>query len=161
MSILPEEFLALLDSFALVFTQPTYGRFLLLLAAAILTPGRRTIANLLRTAAALALGHASSYRPVFSQARWSMIHLACVLARQLVRLLPDEASIVPVVIEVVSTVPEDADPELLRRTIEHIRRGAEAVQRPRDQAAQLKLHRLFILDVDFIPAASSGRRSKV
>jgi len=61
MSILPEESLVLLDSFAPVFTQPTYGRFLLLLAAAILSTGRRTIANLLRTAGALALGHASSY----------------------------------------------------------------------------------------------------
>jgi hypothetical protein len=94
MPILPDESLALLDSFAPVFTQPTRGRFLVLLGAAILTTGRRTVANLLRTAGSLAPGDASSYRRVFSQARWSMIRLACALTRSLVALLPEDAPIV-------------------------------------------------------------------
>jgi hypothetical protein len=67
MAILPNESLALLDSFAPVFTNPTYQRFLVLLGTAIITTGRRTVANLLRTAGALAPGHVSSYRRVFSQ----------------------------------------------------------------------------------------------
>lgn len=54
MPILPDDSLALLDSFAPVFTEPTYQRFLVLMGAAILTTGRRTIANLLRTAGSLA-----------------------------------------------------------------------------------------------------------
>jgi DDE superfamily endonuclease len=95
MAILPDESLALLDSFAPVFTQPTYRRFLVLLGAAILTTGRRTVANLLRTAGSLAPGHPCSYRRVFSQARWSMIRLACALARHLVALLPEDQPIVP------------------------------------------------------------------
>jgi hypothetical protein len=94
MLILPDESLALLDSFAPVFTEPTYRRFLILLGAAVLTTGRRTVANLLRTAGALAPGDPSSYRRVFSQARWSMIQLACALARLLVALLPEDAPIV-------------------------------------------------------------------
>ena len=94
MAILPDQSLALLDSFAPVFTQPTYRRFLVLLGAAILTTGRRTIANLLRTAGSLAPGDPSSYRRVFSQARWSMIRLGCALARGLIDLLPEEAPIV-------------------------------------------------------------------
>ena len=94
MPILPDESLALLDSFAPVFTQLTRGRFLVLLGAAILTTGRRTVANLLRTAGSLAPGDASSYRRVFSQARWSMIRLACALTRSLVALLPEDAPIV-------------------------------------------------------------------
>jgi hypothetical protein len=94
MPILPDESLALLDSFAPVFTQPTYRRFLVLLGAAILTTGRRTVANLLRTAGSLAPGDPSSYRRVFSHARWSMIRLACVLARHLVALLPEDQPIV-------------------------------------------------------------------
>jgi DDE superfamily endonuclease len=94
MLILPDESLTVLDCFAPVFTQPTYRRFLILLGAAVLTTGRRTVANLLRTAGALAPGDASSYRRVFSQARWSMIPLACALARLLVALLPQDAPIV-------------------------------------------------------------------
>jgi DDE superfamily endonuclease len=94
MAILPDESLALLDCFAPVFTRPTYPRFLVLLGAAIITTGRRTVANLLRTAGSLAPGHVSSYRRVFSQARWSMLSLARALTRQVVLLLPADAPIV-------------------------------------------------------------------
>jgi DDE superfamily endonuclease len=94
MTILPAEAIALLDCFAPVFTHPTFRRSLVLLAGAILTPGRRTVANLLRTAGAFAPGHISSYRRVLSQGRWSMVQLGCVLARQVVALLPDDVSIV-------------------------------------------------------------------
>jgi DDE superfamily endonuclease len=94
MPILPDASLALLDSFAPVFTQPTYHRFLVLMGAALLTTGRRTVANLLRTAGSLAPGNASSYRRAFSGAHWSMIQLACALARLLVTLLPGDAPIV-------------------------------------------------------------------
>jgi hypothetical protein len=60
-----------------------------LLNAALLTTGRRTVANLLRTAGALAPGHRTSYQRVPSQARWSGLQLACALTRFLIRhLLP-------------------------------------------------------------------------
>ncbi len=94
MLILPDESLVVLDAFAPVFTQPTYRHFLILLGASVLTTGRRTVANLLRTAGALAPGNASSYRRVFSQARWSMIHLAYTLARLLIALSPEDTPIV-------------------------------------------------------------------
>ena len=93
MPILPDDSLALLDCFAPVFTEPTYQRFLVLMGAAILTTGRRTIANLLRTAGSLAPGHTSSYRRVFSDARWSALQLACASARLLVALLPEDVPI--------------------------------------------------------------------
>lgn len=94
MPILPDVSCPLLDSFAPVFTRPTCRRFLVLLGAAIITTGRRTVANLLRTAGSLAPGDPSSYRRVFSRARWSMLHLACALARHLVSLLPEGQPIV-------------------------------------------------------------------
>jgi hypothetical protein len=94
MAILPDESLAVFDRFAPVFTRPTYQRFLVLLGAAILTTGRRTVANLLRTAGALAPGHISSYRRVFSRASWSLLGLACALTRHVVSLLPAEGPIV-------------------------------------------------------------------
>jgi hypothetical protein len=82
---LPAEALPPLLEFAPTFTRPTFQRFQLLLAAAILTTGRRTVSNLLRTARTLAPGAPSSYHRVLSQARWSGLHLAAILARFVLR----------------------------------------------------------------------------
>jgi DDE superfamily endonuclease len=67
------------------FSTPTYHRFLVLVLAAILTTGRRTVTNLLRTVRDQAPGHISSYHRVFSQRRWS----AWALARLLITFLLD------------------------------------------------------------------------
>lgn len=93
MGILPETPRGFWDDFALIFTRPTFRRFLMLLGAAILTVGRRTVSNLLRTVGPLASGASSSYRRVFSKARWSLLRLGEVLARRIVALLPADAEI--------------------------------------------------------------------
>lgn len=85
MASVPADALFVLHQLAPAFTCPTFRRFTVLLCAALLTTGRRTIANLLRTAGALAPGHPCSYRRVLSQARWSGLALACLLTRLLVR----------------------------------------------------------------------------
>jgi hypothetical protein len=54
-----------------MFSTPTYHRVLVLVLAAVLTTGRRTINNLVRTVRFQAPGHVSSYHRVFSQRRWS------------------------------------------------------------------------------------------
>src|SRR5215207_6564636 len=88
--ILPPEAGPLLAAFAPHFTAPTHARFLTLAAAAVLTTGRRTVANLLRTLGRLAPGHDASYRRVLSAARWSGLELGCALAAYLLRhLVPD------------------------------------------------------------------------
>ena len=88
--LLPAEAQPLLAAFLPHFTTPTYTRFVTLAAAAILTTGRRTVANLLRTVGALAPGHDASYRRVLSAAEWSGLELGCALARFLLdRLVPD------------------------------------------------------------------------
>jgi len=71
---------ALLHALAAAFTRPTYERFLVLLLAAILTTGCRTILNLLRTIDTLAPGHPSSYHRVFSHRRCSLWRLGRTLA---------------------------------------------------------------------------------
>src|SRR5260370_40223608 len=71
---------ALLQAFRAAFTRPTYERFVVLLLAAILTTGCRTILNLLRTADTLAPGHPSSYHRVFSRRRCSLWRLGRALA---------------------------------------------------------------------------------
>jgi hypothetical protein len=78
------------QSIVFTFTSPTYQRFSTLLVAAILTTGRRTVANLLRTLRQLAPGHPADYRRVLSRAPWSGLTLGCALARFLLdRLVPD------------------------------------------------------------------------
>jgi hypothetical protein len=90
--ILPPEATPLLLALAPAFTQPTFRRFVTLLAAALLTTGRHTVANLLRTAGPFATGHRTSYQRVLSAASWSALRLACLLARFLLaRLDPSGA----------------------------------------------------------------------
>src|SRR4051812_22478760 len=84
---LPTEAEALLLALAPTFTVPTFRRFVTLLLAAVLTVGRRTVANLLRTLQGLAAGHRTSYQRVLSAARWSGLRLACLLTRLLLRTL--------------------------------------------------------------------------
>jgi hypothetical protein len=66
-------------------TAATFVRARLLAVAAILTTGRRTVRNLLRTVAGLAEGDPSSYHRVLSFARWSTLTLASLLARFILR----------------------------------------------------------------------------
>jgi DDE superfamily endonuclease len=88
--ILPPEAHPLVRSIVFTFTSPTYQRFSTLLVAAILTTGRRTVANLLRTLRQLAPGHPADYRRVLSRAPWSGLALGCALARFLLdHVLPD------------------------------------------------------------------------
>ena len=88
--MLPDEATPLLAALAPCFTRPTHHRFAVLLAAAILTQGRRTVANLLRTLGPLAPGHRTDYQRVLSRAPWSGLRLGCALAGFiLARLVPD------------------------------------------------------------------------
>ena len=75
--ILPAEARPLLDSLAPVFTRPTLTHFVTFMGSALLTTGRRTVANILRTAAPLARGHVTTYQRVLSAAEGSGLHLAC------------------------------------------------------------------------------------
>jgi DDE superfamily endonuclease len=74
-----------LSTFRPVFSTPTYHRFLVLVLAAVLTTGRRTITNLLRTVRYQTDGHVSSSHRVFSQRRWS----TWALGRTLISFLLD------------------------------------------------------------------------
>jgi hypothetical protein len=96
MTTLPLETVPVFLELAPLFTDRTYRRALVLVTAAILTTGRRTIANLLRTAGTLAQGDPSSYRRVLSDAKWSGLRVACVLTRVLVRRFYP-AGVVPLV----------------------------------------------------------------
>jgi hypothetical protein len=85
MAIIPDLLGALVRPLGHAFTRPTFTRFTTLMAAAVLTAGRRTVSNLLRTVRGLAPGHPSSYHRVFSRRRWSTWTLARGLADLLLR----------------------------------------------------------------------------
>ena len=60
------------------------------MVAAVLTTGRRTVANLLRTLGPVSQGHPTSYQRVFSAASWSGIQLGILLTGFLLdQVLPD------------------------------------------------------------------------
>ncbi len=92
--ILPAEARPLLDALAPVFTQPTFHRFVTLFGSAILTTGRRTVANILRTAAPPAQGHLTTYQRVLPSAEWSALHLACQLCRLVLALIPADQAVI-------------------------------------------------------------------
>src|SRR6476620_92005 len=88
--ILPPEAHPLLNALVFTFTSPTYQRFSALLVGAVLTTGRRTVANLLRTLRRLAPGHCTDYRRVLSRSPWSGWALGCALMRFVLdNLVPD------------------------------------------------------------------------
>jgi len=82
---IPNDAVPILTLFAPAFTPATFARAQHLAVAAILTTGRRTVSNLLRTLGHLAHGAPSSYHRVLSEARWSGLRLAALLTRFLLR----------------------------------------------------------------------------
>src|ERR1051326_866513 len=88
--ILPAEAHDLVQVLGPHFTSPTYQRFSTLLVGALITTGRRTVANLLRTLRHLAPGHRTGYQRVLSRAPWSGLAVGCALVRLLLdHVVPD------------------------------------------------------------------------
>lgn len=88
--ILPPEAQALVSVLVPHFTTPTSQQFSVLLVGALVTTGRRTVANLLRALRHLAPGHPTDYQRVLSRAPWSGLGLGCALMRFVLdHLLPD------------------------------------------------------------------------
>ena len=80
MDWIPRKIVPLFAASRQAFSQErTYRRFLIVLAAAVLTVGSRTVSNLLRTIGKLGPGDASSYHRVLSLRRWSTWRLSRVL----------------------------------------------------------------------------------
>jgi hypothetical protein len=75
------------------FSRPTYQRIVVLLLAALLTLGTHTISNMLRTVAALDVGHVSSFHRVFSRSPWSMLRLGRSLAQWVIQHFVPEGTI--------------------------------------------------------------------
>jgi hypothetical protein len=87
--ILRPEAHSLLNALGFTFTSPPYQRFSALLVGALLTTGRRTVANVVRTLRHLAPGCRTATR-ASSHAPWSGLALRCRLMRFVLRhFVPD------------------------------------------------------------------------
>jgi DDE superfamily endonuclease len=100
------EVVALLQTFAIVFSRPTFAHALVLLYGAILAPGRRTVAATLRAVGLRDERHFTSYHRVLNRAVWSPLRLSRLLLELIVTMLL--SSHAPVVVLV--------DTTLVRRT---------------------------------------------
>jgi hypothetical protein len=85
MPSIADDALPVLALFQPAFSSAVFARAQLLAVACILTTGRRTVSNLLRTVSHLSRGAPSSYHRVLSEARWSGLRLACLLTRFVLR----------------------------------------------------------------------------
>lgn len=86
MDSIPKVARRVMGSLAVGFSQRVFSRVVLLSFAAILTSGRRTVTNVLRTVQSLAPGSASAYHRVLSRRRWFAWRLARALATQVLQL---------------------------------------------------------------------------
>ena len=103
----PDCAVPVLRTFQPAFSTPTYHRFLVLWLGAIMTTGRQTITNIVRTVRHHAKGHVSSYHRVFSQQCWSTWELA---RRLLAFLLTSVVPTGPVLLAGDDTVAEHPGP---------------------------------------------------
>jgi DDE superfamily endonuclease len=114
-SPLPERFLARLAGFADLFTRPTWSHVPLLLAGAILAPGRRTVTAALRILGREHDGDFCTFHRILNRAAWS----SRAVARQLLLLLVKAfvPSGAPVVIGLDDTIERRWGPKISARGI--------------------------------------------
>ena len=93
MLTLPTPIIAVLAAFAPLFSRPVFRRAQVLLAGAILTPGRRTVASALRAMGLQKERHFQNYHRVLSRAKWSSRMAARILLRALARAFAAEGAI--------------------------------------------------------------------
>ena len=92
------EVVALLQTFAVAFTRPTFAHAVILLYGAILAPGRRTVAATLRAVGLRDERHFTSYHRVLNRAVWSPLRLSRLLLELIAStLLPSQAAVMLVV----------------------------------------------------------------
>jgi len=101
-SPLPERFMTRLVNFADLFTCPTWPHVIVLLAGAILAPGRRTVAAALRILGRDHEGDFCTFHRVLNRASWSSRAVARHLLRMLVQAFVPTAA--PIVIGLDDTI---------------------------------------------------------
>jgi hypothetical protein len=90
----PDEFLALIRSYGDLFSKRVFAHAKLLLAGAILAPGKRTVCSLLRIVGLRKEQNFHKYHRVLSLANWSALQAARMLLKQLLDSLLTDGPVV-------------------------------------------------------------------
>ena len=90
----PDEFIVIIIQYAKMFSKPVFAHVKLLLAGAILAPGKRTISSVLRILGMSKEKNFHKYHRVLSLAKWSALQAARILLSQLLSCLLPEGPIV-------------------------------------------------------------------
>ena len=94
MPTLPNQIIAFLAAFAPLFTRPSFQKVRLLVAGAILAPGKRTVTACLRAIGLAEEVHFQNYHRLLNRARWSSRKAAGILLGLLVDTLAPEGELV-------------------------------------------------------------------
>lgn len=95
MLTLPDEMIAVLQPFAPAFGARIWERVLVLVVGAILVPGQRTVAALLRVMGRSHDAHFQNYHRVLNRAKWASLDLSPILLRLLLdAFVPSDAPVV-------------------------------------------------------------------
>jgi DDE superfamily endonuclease len=94
MLTLPTEIIAVLTSFAPLFSQPVFRHAQILLIGAILTPGARTVTNALRVMGLSLTQRFQNYHRVLNRAKWNSRKAAKILLERLVRTFVPAGTVV-------------------------------------------------------------------
>jgi hypothetical protein len=114
MSSFPDEFLTLIIAYSGLFSKPVFVHSRLLLAGAILAPGKRTITSVLRVLGLSQETKFHKYHRVLSLARWCALKGARILLGQLLDAFVAEG---PVVVGIDETVERRWGSQLKKRGI--------------------------------------------
>jgi hypothetical protein len=83
---LPTTYISVMAVFAPVFSKPVWQHVNVLLTGAILAPGRRSVASVLRVMGLSTTPHVQNYHRVLNRAAWSPLTASRLLLRLLVAL---------------------------------------------------------------------------
>ena len=93
---LPAQILNILALFSPLFSKPVYKNVLLLFVGHILTKGRRTIADILRTLNLQDIKNFSKFHWVLSGAKWSALKASSILFAEIINIFSPEEIIIPI-----------------------------------------------------------------
>lgn len=92
---LPATILHVLTIFAPLFSTPVYKNVLLLFVGHILTKGRRTIADILKSLNLHQIKNFSKFHWALSGAKWSGLQASKLLFTEIISVFPTEEIIIP------------------------------------------------------------------
>ena len=137
---LPAEILTILAIFSPLFSRPIYKNVIHLFIGHVLTKGRRTIADILRTLDLKNCKNFSRFHWVLSRAKWSACKAAGILLLEIIRVfLPNEEIIIPI------------DTTIERRKGEKIK----GLGRQRDPVRSTKSRKVLTIGLQWLVASVS------